>query len=113
MFLAIITIYVIVLQVLKVIYLLFKPKFLNPVRFGPPSKYMLLAYYIIVIFVLLLFTLEKLNILKIEITQISDVPKIQSPFDRNFLIVIIIGLIAGTIHTVIEYYIRKKKRKVE
>ena len=110
MFLAIVTIYVIILLLLKTVYLLFKPKFLNPERFGPPSKYMLLVYYIVIIFFLLILTLEKLNILKIEITQINDFPNFQFPFDSNLLIVIIIGSIAATVHTIIEYYIRRKKK---
>lgn len=112
MFLAILTIYVIVLQLLKIIYLLFKPKFLNAERFGPPSKYMLLAYYILAMFFLTILTLEKLNILKIEITQISGLSKIEFPSSNNILWIIIIGTVAATIHTIIVYSYFRKKRKL-
>jgi hypothetical protein len=110
MFIAIVTIYVIILQLLKIIYLLFKPKFLNVERFGPPSKYMLLVYYLVVTFLLVILTLEKLEILQIEIKQTNNAPLFQIPSDKSLIIVLLIGALAATIHTIIDYYIRKKKK---
>ena len=91
------------------IYLIFKPKFLNPERFGPPSKFMLLVYYLFIICILVLLTLERLGLFRIEIIQIgwSD---LQIFSDKNIIIPISIGIIAATLHTVIDYNSRKRSR---
>jgi hypothetical protein len=57
-----ITIYVLILQFLKLIYLFFKPKFLSEKRFGSPkSKLMISAYYLIAICFILEILLRKLG----------------------------------------------------
>jgi len=110
MFLAILTIYIIILHLLKITYLLFEPKFLNAERFGPPSKFMLLVYYLIIICFLVVLVLEKLGVLQINITQIDKGPTFQFKIERNLVIALIIGVIAAIVHTIIEYKMTKKRR---
>ncbi|KIC90648.1 hypothetical protein [Flavihumibacter sp. ZG627] len=108
MFLAIVTAYVFMLTLLKLVYLLFKPKFLNPSRFGPPSKLMMSVYYITILFFLLLFILSRLDIITIQITtnewQTGDLFKFEK---QPVLIVMGVALIATVIHTMIEYYLKR------
>ncbi len=110
MFLAIVTAYVFMLTLLKLIYLLFKPKFLNPSRFGPPSKLMMSVYYITILFFLLLFILSRLDIITIQITtnkwQTGDLFQFEK---QPVLIVMGVALIATVIHTVVEYYTKSSK----
>lgn len=56
--------FILVHQLLKLIYLLFEPKFMGKERFGPPkSKMMIAAYYIVAIFMLTLFLLDSLDVI--------------------------------------------------
>ena len=51
-------------QILKLVYLIFEPKIMNPVRFGPPkSKLMIGAYYIMAIAMLVFYVLDKLDVI--------------------------------------------------
>ncbi|MEJ7625530.1 MAG: hypothetical protein WKF35_01610 [Ferruginibacter sp.] len=60
----IISSYVAFLQIFKIIYTLFKPKFLNPERFGPPkTKLMLVAYYLVALFFVVMMIIEKIEYL--------------------------------------------------
>ncbi len=58
--------YVVVLHILKIVYLHFKPKFLNPVRFGPPSKMLMTIYYIFIIYSLVVYILRLAGVLEVN-----------------------------------------------
>ena len=59
------TILIILTHILKLIYLWFKPKFLNEKIFGPPTdKMMISIYYLLTILVLVAITLDKFNVIK-------------------------------------------------
>lgn len=109
MFLTIVSIYVLIIQLLKLIYLIFKPKFLNSERFGPPkSKIMLAAYYVIAIFCLLLLILEEFNIIRIEIVESND---IQFPIiDTTLWLLFLIG---GLLTIIVTWFIKKNAKKTE
>ncbi len=59
--------YVVILHILKLIYLLFKPKFLDPVRFGTPSKMMMTFYYLLVIYCMVVYVLRLAGVLEVVI----------------------------------------------
>lgn len=60
------TILIIIIHVFKLIYLWFKPRFLNEKVFGPPTdKLMISIYYLLTILVLAAITLDKFNIIQI------------------------------------------------
>jgi uncharacterized membrane protein (DUF485 family) len=59
------TIIVIVIHILKLIYLWFKPRFLNEKVFGPTTdKLMLSIYYLLTILVLTAITFDKFNVIQ-------------------------------------------------
>ncbi|MBX2932053.1 MAG: hypothetical protein KF781_08920 [Chitinophagaceae bacterium] len=55
--------YVLAIQLLRIVYLLFRPKFLNERRFGiPQTKIMMLAYYVLATYFLTAAILLKFDI---------------------------------------------------
>jgi len=112
MFLALISIYVLILQILKIVYLLFKPKFLNAERFGPPkSKGMLLAYYLIALFFLIIFILDKLRFINVEIKNLDNPSLPSFPDSQGWWFILIFALIGGTLSPYILKKIIGKKTK--
>jgi hypothetical protein len=111
MFLVIISIIVFILHILKIVYVLFEPKFLNPERFGPPkTKLLLILYYLMAIFFLLTAILEHLGVLRIEMEFTGE-------YSFNFtngnalLIILISGLVLGTlIPFVVKLFLKNKQR---
>ncbi len=56
--------YVAVLQVLRIIFILFQPKFMNPDRFGPPkTKFLMFSYYLVTLYFLITIMIEKIQAL--------------------------------------------------
>lgn len=59
------TILVIIIHILKLVYLWFKPKFLNERVFGlPTDKIMISIYYLLTILVLVVITLDKFKVIQ-------------------------------------------------
>ena len=107
MFLLIVTIYATILHILKIIHLLFKPKFLSVERFGPPSKFMLLVYYLFILFFIIVLMLDSLGFIQIEIKQSSITPTFR--YEKGLIYTLFIGILAATIHVIIDYKSRRKK----
>lgn len=112
MIIAIVTVYVIILTLLKLVYVLFQPKWLSPARFGPPSRMMMAVYYVVTLMVLALLLLWKLEFLAIDISgkEWSSTKMFQAD-QKKIVIVLGVAALATILHTLVEYRMQKKAGK--
>lgn len=62
-FTIVLTAYIALIHIFKIVYLFFKPKFLSEKRFGfPQNKWVILSYYLAVLFVLVGYILYRLEV---------------------------------------------------
>ncbi len=112
MFIAIVSIYVLVLTLLKLVYVIFQPKWLSPARFGPPSRVMMAVYLLVTLLVLAILLLSKLEFLAIDISVKEWAsPKMFQGDQRKMVIVLGVAALATILHTLVEYRIQKKAGK--
>lgn len=112
MFLAIITAYVLVLSLIKLVYLLFRPKFISSEKFGPPtSRVELFGYYIVFIFFLLLTVLQGIGVIRIEIINTGTVSLPAFNQDWNTIILVtLVGIVAASVVPFILRLFSKQRR---
>ncbi|MDQ6608770.1 MAG: hypothetical protein M3Y85_03015 [Bacteroidota bacterium] len=70
----IVSVYVLIIQILKLVYLIFEPRFLSSKMFGPPkTKIMLAAYYLLAIIFLLLLILDGLGVISFQVEEVKNI----------------------------------------
>lgn len=105
MILAIVSTYLLTLYFLRLIYLIFQPKFLPKEIFGTSNKLTLILGYVAIMFIMVIIILNSIGIIDINVN--SDVQLDFTKYNSNgFFIAITIGLIAASIVT----YLSKDKK---